>query len=95
MRYHDRMSVGDKVSSNANKNIIMKVISDNDMSYSEFRPMEKVDSMQSAGAVDGRKITSIFKIGAINKCMIELYRSCCEIYNKPWKALHEICEELK
>lgn len=93
MRYHDKLSIGDKLSSNANKNVLMNVYSNDDAPYTDFRPNEKIDLMQSCSAIDGRMITSIFKQGALNKCMIELSRSVCDIMGVPWKTIHEIYDE--
>lgn len=94
MKYHDTMAPGDKcVVNNANKEVLMDLYSDNDAPYTDFRPTEKIDIISSASAVDGRIITSPVKLGAINKCMIELSRSVCDIMGVKWKTLHEICEE--
>ena len=94
MKYHDKMSVGDKsVLSAANKVVLMDVYSDAEAPYTDFRPNEAIDQIGSASAVDGRMITSIFKVGALNKCMVELSRKVCEIMGVPWKTMHEIYDE--
>lgn len=93
MRYHDKLSVGDKLSSNANKNVLMHIYSDNDAPYTDFRPNEQIDLLNSCSAIDGRMITSIIKIGALNKVMIELHRSVCDIMGVPWKTIHEIKDD--
>ena len=91
MRYHDKMSVGDKsVLNNANKCVLMDIYSDNEAPYTDLRPNEPIDQLGGAGSLDGRIITSTIKIGALNKVMIELQRKCCEIYGVQWKNLHEI-----
>lgn len=91
MQYFDRLSTGDKiVSSIANKNVLYGVYKDSEAPYTDFRPNEQIDVMNSCSAIDGRIITSPFKNGALNKLLIELQRKCCEIYGKPWLNLHEI-----
>ncbi len=91
MRYHDKLSVGDKiVQSTSNKNIIMNVYPDSEAPYTDFRPNEAIDVIGSASAIDGRIITSPFFNGALNKLLIELQRKCCEIYGKEPMMIHEI-----
>ena len=91
MRYHDKMSVGDKITNSAsNKNILMHIYKDEDAPYTDFRPNEKIDVVSSAAAIDGRMITSPFLNGALNKLLIELQRKCSEIYGKKPMMLHEI-----
>jgi len=92
MKYHDKMSVGDKISSNANKNILKYVYSDEEAPYTDFRPSENIDQITSASSMDGRIITSIMKYGALNKCMIELYRKVCDIMGVQWIDLHELMD---
>lgn len=96
MKYHDKLSVGDKLSSNANKCVLMSVYPDDEAPYTDFRPDEAIDLCNSCSALDGRMITSIIKIGALNKVMIELHRSVCDIMGVKWDNIHEIKEkELK
>ena len=91
MRYHDKMSVGDKITNSAsNKNILMHIYKDEEAPYTDFRPNEKIDVVSSAAAIDGRMITSPFLNGALNKLLIELQRKCSEIYGKEPMMLHEI-----
>ena len=90
MRYTDKLSIGDKLSSNANKTILMKIYKDDEAPYTDFRPTEIIDDITSAASTDGRIITSIFKMGGLNKLLIELQRKCCEIYGKPIMTLHEM-----
>ena len=94
MEYHDKLSVGDKISNlNANKNIIMSQYSNEDAPYTDFRPNEPIDAVSSCSAIDGRMICSPFLVGALNKLMIELWRKCCDIYSVKWPTIHEIYEE--
>ena len=94
MEYHDKLSVGDKISNlNANKNIIMSQYSTEDSPYTDFRPNEPIDAVSSCSAIDGRMICSPFLVGALNKLMIELWRKCCDIMDVKWPTIHEIYEE--
>ena len=90
-RYHDKMSVGDKiVNSASNKNILMNIYKDSEAPYTDYRPNEGIDIISSASAIDGRMVTSPFLNGALNKLLIELQRKCAEIYGKEPMMLHEI-----
>lgn len=94
IRYHDEMSVGDKlVVTNANKEVLMDTFKDSEAPYTDFRPEEKIDLISSASAMDGRIITSIMKLGALDKCMIELSRAVDDIMGVKWKNLHEIYDK--
>ena len=94
MEYHDKLSVGDKISNlNANKNIIMSQYANEDSPYTDFRPDEPIDAVSSCSAIDGRMICSPFLVGALNKLMIELWRKCCDIMGVKWPTIHEIYEE--
>ena len=75
---------------NANKEVLMDTFTDEEAPYTDFRPAEKVDLISSASSMDGRMITSLFKLGGIDKCMIELSRAVDDIMAVPWKTMHEI-----
>lgn len=91
MRYHDRVGVGDKLSClNANKVVLRGIYNDEDAPYGEFRPNEKIDAISSASSIEGRIITSIIKLGALNKTMVELGRAVQQIYGIEPKTIHEI-----
>lgn len=94
MEYHDKLSVGDKISNlNANKNILMSQYSNEDAPYTDFRPNEPIDAISSCSAIDGRMICSPILVGGLNKLMIELWRKCCDILGVKWPTIHEIYEE--
>lgn len=76
-----------------NKNILMRIVDTEESPYTDFRSNERIDMISSASSIDGRMITSLFKIGALNKCMIELARKVCDIMGVPWKTLHNIYDE--
>ena len=95
MQYHDRLGVGDKLAClNANKVVLRDVYSNEDAPYGEFRPDEKIDVITSASSIDGRMVTSIIKLGALDKVMIELWRSVQEIYGISPKTIHQIGNEI-
>lgn len=94
MRYHDKLGVGDKiVNLNANKNVLMSKYPDADAPYTDFRPDEPIDAINSCSAIDGRMICSPFMVGGLNKLMIELWRKVCDINGVKWPTMHEIYEE--
>ena len=89
--YRDDLAPGDKcVCLTANKVILMGVYPDADAPYTDFRPNEPIDMASSASSMDGRIITSIIKVGAMNKALIELQRKCSEIYGKPIMTTHDM-----
>jgi hypothetical protein len=93
MKYHDKLSCGDKLTlNNANKCVLMDLYADDEAPYTDFRPNEAIDQIGSAASLDGRMLTSTIKLGAMNKVLIELQRSVCDIYGIPWKDLHQIKE---
>jgi hypothetical protein len=93
MKYHDKVSIGDKgVLTNANKCIYKTIYKDSEAPYTDFRPDEHIDQITSASSMDGRIITSIMKTGAANKLMVELYRKVAEIMGVKWLDLHELKE---
>jgi hypothetical protein len=94
MKYHDKLSVGDKiVVLNANKNVLMDIYDDKDAPYTDFAPDEPIDQITSASSMDGRMVTSIIKVGALNKLLIWMSRRICDIYGVKWKNLHEIKDD--
>ena len=95
MQYHDRLGVGDKLAClNANKVVLRDVYSNEDAPYGEFRPDEKIDVITSASSIDGRMVTSIIKLGALDKVIVELWRSVQEIYGIAPKTIHQIGDEI-
>ena len=95
MQYHDRLGVGDKLAClNANKVVLRDVYSNEEAPYGEFRPDEEIDVITSASSIDGRMVTSIIKLGALDKVMIELWRSVQDIYGITPKTIHEIGNEI-
>ena len=90
-RMHDKLSVGDKlVNQTANKVVLQEVYPNEVAPYTDYRPDDKIDIISSASSIDGRMITSPFKLGAMNKLLIELQRKCAEIYGKKPMNMHEM-----
>lgn len=90
LKYNDQMSIGDKlVNYSALKQVIKDVFPKGKEPTSAFRKNEPVDSMLAISGVNKRMVSSIFKVGAINKIMIELDRKCKEINGIKWKNLHD------
>lgn len=80
MKYTDKMSVGDKlIYYAALKGVVKDIFPEGKEPYSEYRPDEKIHSMESASGVNARMVTSIFIVGGLNKLMIELDRKCKDI----------------
>lgn len=80
IKYTDKMSVGDKlIYYAALKGVVKNIFPDGKEPYSEFRPNEKIHSMESVGGVNARIVTSILITGALNKLMIELDRKCKDV----------------
>lgn len=95
MKYHDKLSVGDKlVVNNANKVVIMDTYTDTNAPYTDFRPNEAIDVISSCSAIDGRMITSNFKLGCLYKIMIELSRKVKETMGVKWKTIHDMNKDV-
>ena len=72
MKYEDKMSVGDKlIYYAALKGVVKEIFPEGKEPYSQYRPDEKIHSMESVSGVNGRMVTSILITGAINKLMID------------------------
>ena len=80
LKYEDRMSVGDKlIYYSANKGVVKDIFPKGKEPRSEFRPNEKIHTLISKGAIDGRMVCSIMIDGGINKGLVELGRKCKDI----------------
>lgn len=77
---YDIAALGDKiVYDRANKGIIKRIIPTEDAPYTDFRPNEEISAFAGIASFNARMITSTLKIGALNKLLIELDRSCKDI----------------
>lgn len=85
LKYHDKMSVGDKlVYYSALKGVIKGIFPKGQEPYTEFRPNEKIRSFLTASSVSRRMTGSIIKIGILQKILVELDRKIKDLYNIPW-----------
>ena len=85
LKYHDKMSVGDKlVYYSALKGVIKGIFPKGEEPYTDFRPHEKIRSFLTASSVSRRMTGSIIKVGILHKILIELDRKVKDIYNIPW-----------
>lgn len=77
---YDIMAVGDKlVYDRANKGILKDIIPADQAPYTEFRPNEEISGFANVSSFNNRMVSSPLKIGALNKLLIELDRSCKDI----------------
>lgn len=75
LKYIDIMAVGDKmIYNNALKGVTKSLFPEGDEPYSEFRNDERIDSLLPLDSINGRMVTSVLNVGAINKLMVELSR---------------------
>ena len=44
-----------------------------------------MDSLVSLGGINARMVTSVIKVGSLNKLLVELTRSCKDILDIPYK----------
>lgn len=85
IKYHDKMSVGDKlVYFSALKGVVKEIFPEGKEPYSEYRPEEKVHSFLPVGSINARMVTSVLTLGAINKVLIELDRHVKDIMGVKW-----------
>ena len=85
IKYHDKMSVGDKlVYFSALKGVVKEIFPEGKEPYSEYRPDEKVHSFLPVGSINARMVTSVLTLGAINKVLIELDRHVKDIMGIKW-----------
>lgn len=89
--YQDDFGISDKVVCySALKGVSSKeIIPAGKEARSSFRPDEKIHYIQSQNGDMKRMVGSIFKIGALNKVLIELHRSMCDDMGIKWYYLDE------
>ena len=79
------MSIGDKlIYYSAVKGVVKDIFPVGNEPYSEFRQDEKIDSLVSLGGINARMVTSVIKVGSLNKLLIELTRKCKDILDLPY-----------
>ena len=85
IKYHDKMSVGDKlVYFSALKGVVKEIFPEGKEPYSEYRPDEKVHSFLPVGSINARMVSSVLTLGSINKILIELDRHVKDIMGVKW-----------
>ena len=85
IKYHDKMSVGDKlVYFSALKGVVKEIFPEGKEPYSEYRPEEKVHSFLPVGSINARMVSSVLTLGSINKVLIELDRHVKDIMGIKW-----------
>lgn len=93
LSYGDKMSVGDKVVFySANKGVVKNIFPEGEEPRSDFRPNEKINAFVGITSINGRMVTSIQHVAAINKILIELDRKSKEIMGFKWETLEEMNE---
>lgn len=82
LKYHDKMSVGDKlVYYSALKGVVKDIFPKGQEPYTERRPKEKIRSFLTATSINKRMVGSVIKVGSIQKVLIELDRKVKDILN--------------
>lgn len=85
LKYEDKMSVGDKlIYWSAQKGIIKHIIPKGKEPYTLSRPDEKLHTLVSLSATNGRKVTSIQNIGILNRLLIEASRKIKDMAGIPY-----------
>jgi hypothetical protein len=75
LKYEDKMSIGDKlIYWAAQKGVVKYIIPKDKEPYTDSRPDEKIHTLVSISASNGRMVTSIPNIGVINRLLIEASR---------------------
>lgn len=89
--YQDDLGISDKVVCySALKGVSSKaIIPEGKEAFSAFRPDEKIHYVQGEIGDMGRMVGSIFKIGALNKVLVETQRAMCDIMGIKWKYFDE------
>ena len=80
LKYEDKMAVGDKlIYWAAQKGVVKYIIPKGKEPYTDSRPEEKLHTLVSLSASNGRMVTSIQNIGIINRLLIEAARKAKDI----------------
>ena len=91
IKAYDKFSVGDKlIQYTALKGVCMNIVPKGKEPYTAFRPHEHIESILACSSVYARMVVSAIITGLINKCMVELDRSCREELGLEWKNLYDM-----
>ena len=84
-QYTDVPAIGDKIVwYSANKGVNKALFPEGLEPYTELRPNEVIDGLITNTSINGRMVCSIGEVGALNKLMIELDRTCKEMLGIPF-----------
>lgn len=84
-QYTDIPAIGDKIVwYSANKGVNKALFPEGEEPYTELRPNEVIDGLITNTSINGRMVCSIGEVGALNKLMIELDRTCKEMLGIPF-----------
>ena len=84
-QYTDIPAIGDKIVwYSANKGVNKALFPEGEEPYTDLRPHEVIDGLITNSSVNGRMVCSIGEVGALNKLMIELDRTCKEMLGIPF-----------
>ena len=84
-QYTDIPAIGDKIVwYSANKGVNKALFPEGLEPYTALRPNEVIDGLITNTSINGRMVCSIGEVGALNKLMIELDRTCKEMLGIPF-----------
>ena len=84
-QYTDVPAIGDKIVwYSANKGVNKALFPEGLEPYTALRPNEVIDGLITNTSINGRMVCSIGEVGALNKLMIELDRTCKEMLGIPF-----------
>jgi hypothetical protein len=84
-QYRDVPAIGDKIVwYSANKGVNKGLFPEGLEPYTDMRPNEVIDGFITNTSVNGRMVCSIGEVGALNKLMVELDRTCKEKLGIPF-----------
>ena len=85
IEYEDTVGVGDKiVMMSANKQVISRLIPDEDAPYTDSRPNEHIDAIVAEVSISKRMVQSIAVYGSLQRLMVELDRKVKDILEIPY-----------
>lgn len=80
IKYHDELSVGDKIIYySALKGVIKYIIPEGQEPYTDYRKDEKLDALLAIASINGRMVCSIELSGCLNTVLIEMTRHCKDL----------------
>lgn len=90
LEYNDKLSVGDKIIYySANKGTVKDIFPKGNEPYALSSPNEPIHSLVAVHSINGRMVGSIYKVGSINRVLIELDKKVKEMAGIPCKPMEE------